>query len=429
MQQPLVNPEIEKKLLALATQHSEAALAVQKGGGKELFNGNFHQQIWAAIEQLLNNKTPVQYTMVRDLLDAKRGTKAHRLDKLMQEHAHIPLADAHVYIPILGDYAERRRLADVAATFATGVFDLTTHTRDVRALVQGELVKKSLVQATDNKTLFDEMPGISDSLKAYKNADESIQFPFNSVSNVTGPLKPGDLVLLAARPSMGKTTFAINVATHIARHHPVLFFSLEMGREQIALKVLASELDVTYGELQEDTALEWMRHPTGDKGELLKNLYIYDSISGSLASLKAAVFDAISFGKTPGLVVVDYIQLMGLGSTEGERDSSREREISVVSRGLKLLAKEIKAPILALSQLNRNVEQRANKRPVLSDLRDSGSLEQDADMVLFLFREEYYRKGAVPGLTDVLVLKNRMGPTGTASIYLDAEKSRFYEGA
>lgn len=428
-QEPLVNIEIEKKLLALAVQHSEAALAVQKGGGKELFNGNFNRQIWGAIEQLLDHKTPIQYLLVRDILDAKRGPKAHRLDKLMQEHADIPLADAHVYVPILADYAERRRLAIVAAQFTNGVFDLTTHTAQVKGLLQSSLDAKSLVQVEANRALFDDLPKISDQLKAYKDADQSIIFPFEGVGKITGALKPGDFILLAARPSMGKTTFAINVASFIARTKPVLFFSLEMGAEQIGLKVLASELDLTHSEIQEDAALEWMREPTGPIAPLLRNLYVYDGIKGDVDSLKSVVYDFVSMGKAPGLIVVDYIQLMGSRHQEEGKDSSREREVSIVSRNLKLLAKEIKAPILALSQLNRQVEQRANKTPVLSDLRDSGSLEQDADLVVFLFREEYYKKGAVPGLTEVLILKNRMGPTGMTSIYLEAEKSRFYEGA
>lgn len=425
----LVNLELERKLLALAASHAEAALAVNKSGGEALFNGRQHKLIYAAVESLLLASRPIERTLVRDTLDSRRGRNAHYFEGLFRDAEQVSLADTSSYIGILADYAERRRLAGLGGGFFSSVFDLARDIRAEKALFTQTLGDtKACFSPQSSTSLFDDFPAIGAQIESQQMADKRIVFPWKGLASIVGPLKPGDFNIIAARPSMGKTTFALNVAMHLAALGPVLFFSLEMGKEQLGVKLMSAYYGKPQETFETPQAIAWMKSPRGKVESVIKNLYIYDNFNGSIDTVRGVVFDFLATGKQPVLIVVDYIQLMGHGSIRSAKDESREREISLVSRGLKILAKEARCPILALSQLNRRVEERANKTPVLSDLRDSGSLEQDADLVGMLFREDYYRRDAVPGLTDVMILKNRMGPTGNAQLLLEAELSRFMEG-
>ena len=215
---------------------------------------------------------------------------------------------------------------------------------------------------------------------------------FGDLDRLTAGFQPSDLIILAARPSMGKTTFALNIAEHVAVNLkiPVVVFSLEMSKEQLAMKLLCSEAGVDNqrirtGNLQEE---DWPRlsHALGRLSE--STMFIDDSPGLSVLDVRAKA-RRIKSEYGLGLIVIDYLQLM-----QGpKRIENRQQEVSEISRGLKALARELSVPVIALSQLSRAVEQRQNKRPALSDLRESGSLEQDADLVCFLYREDYYEPG------------------------------------
>ncbi len=238
---------------------------------------------------------------------------------------------------------------------------------------------------------------------------------FYDLDRLTAGFQAGDLIVLAARPSMGKTALAINIAEHVALNEglPVAVFSMEMGAAQLAVRVVGSigRIDQSHlrtGKLTDD---EWPR--LTETIEKLRSIPFHIDESAGLSSgeLRASSRRlARQCGKL-GLIVVDYLQLMSGSTNDGE---NRATELGEISRGLKMLAKELQCPVIALSQLNRSVETRPDKRPMMSDLRESGAIEQDADIVMFIYRDEYYTKEACkePGVAEIIIAKQRNGPTG-----------------
>lgn len=234
------------------------------------------------------------------------------------------------------------------------------------------------------------------------------------------PFKPGRVVVLAARPSMGKSALAINIASHIGKEKSVLFFSLEMPKDEIVERVLSSSIGIDYGLIQGDGLPDedWGRISQGDHALKHSSLYIDDQAGSTLNQLMAK---ARKHKHKHGLdlIVIDYVQLMqGVGS-------NRTEEIGSISRGLKEMAKDLECPVLLLSQLNRGVESRPNKRPMMSDLRQSGDIEQDADCILFLYRHEVYHEGSRPNVAELIVSKNRQGKTGTYGLTWQGQYQRF----
>ena len=243
---------------------------------------------------------------------------------------------------------------------------------------------------------------------------------FYDLDRYTAGLQPGDLIVLAARPSMGKTAFALNMAEHVAVHEglPVVVFSMEMGASQLALRMVGSlgridQQHLRTGALRDD---EWGRLTEAVDRLGKAAVFIDESPALNPAELRArARRQARQCGKL-GLIVVDYLQLMS--GTTSSNDENRATVIGEISRGLKALAKELQCPVLALSQLNRSVESRTDKRPMMSDLRESGAIEQDADVIMFIYRDDYYTKDACkePGVAEIIIGKQRNGPTGTVKL-------------
>ena len=251
---------------------------------------------------------------------------------------------------------------------------------------------------------------------------------FYDLDRMTAGLQPGDMVVLAARPSMGKTAFAINIAEHVALNEglPVAVFSMEMGAAQLAVRIVGSIGRIDQGHLRTGKLSdeEWPR--LTEAIEKLRNISLHiDETAGLTASeLRAnARRLARQCGKL-GLIVVDYLQLM---SGSGGDNENRATELGEISRGLKMLAKELGCPVIALSQLNRSVETRPDKRPMMSDLRESGAIEQDADIIMFIYRDEYYTKDACkePGVAEIIIAKQRNGPTGVVKLAFLNKLTRF----
>jgi replicative DNA helicase len=250
---------------------------------------------------------------------------------------------------------------------------------------------------------------------------------FYDLDRMTSGLQAGDLVVLAARPSMGKTAFAVNIAEHVALNEglPVAVFSMEMGASQLAVRVVGSIGRIDQGHLRTGklTDEEWPR--LADAIERLRtvSLHIDETPGLTPSELRAnARRLARQCGKL-GLIVVDYLQLMSGSTTGGD---NRATELGEISRGLKMLAKELQCPVIALSQLNRSVEQRTDKRPMMSDLRESGAIEQDADIIMFIYRDDYYNKESKdPGVAEIIIGKQRNGPTGTVRLTFLKPLTRF----
>jgi replicative DNA helicase len=241
---------------------------------------------------------------------------------------------------------------------------------------------------------------------------------FYDLDRMTAGLQPGDLIVLAARPSMGKTAFALNIAEHVAVAEglPAVVFSMEMGASQLALRMVGSlgridQQHLRTGALKDD---EWGRLTEAVDKLSKASVFIDETPALNSAELRArARRQARQCGKL-GLIVVDYLQLMSGSSSS---DENRATEIGEISRGLKALAKELQCPVIALSQLNRSVESRNDKRPMMSDLRESGAIEQDADVIMFIYRDEYYNKETKePGVAEIIIGKQRNGPVGTVKL-------------
>ncbi len=243
---------------------------------------------------------------------------------------------------------------------------------------------------------------------------------FYDVDRLTAGLQKGDLIVLAARPSMGKTAFALNIAEHVAVSEglPVLVFSMEMGASQLALRMVGSLGRIDQSGLRTGNLKDHDWEKLAEAVDRLKNASIFIDETPALNSVELRARSrrmARQFGGTLGLIVVDYLQLMS-GSSSGS-DENRATEIGEISRGLKALAKELQCPVIALSQLNRSVESRNDKRPMMSDLRESGAIEQDADVIMFIYRDEYYNKDSKePGIAEIVIGKQRNGPVGTVKL-------------
>ena len=268
-----------------------------------------------------------------------------------------------------------------------------------------------------------------------KQAVTGVATDYSKFDEMTAGFQPGDLVIIAARPSMGKTAFVMNCAQNAALNHgvPTLVFSLEMSKESLIERVLCSEARVESQKLRSGflETRDWIGI-TKAAGRIAEApIWIDDSGSPSLMEIRAKCrrwrSDSSIFPQgleQIGLVVVDYLQLVH-GTPQG-REQNREREISEISRGFKALAKELKVPVLALSQLNRSVESRADKRPMASDLRESGAIEQDADVICFIYRDEFSNKESPDrGVAEIIIGKQRNGPTGTARLAFLNQYTRF----
>ena len=253
-----------------------------------------------------------------------------------------------------------------------------------------------------------------------KGAQEvtGVRTGFHDLDRMTAGMQPGDLIIVAGRPSMGKSSLAMNIAEHVAVEDrlPVLVFSMEMSASQLAVRMVGSvgRIDQTHlrtGRLADD---EWQR--LSDAVDRMKsaNVFIDETPALTPGEVRARARRQARASGQLGLIVVDYLQLMSGSATSEE---NRATELGEISRGLKALAKELKCPVIALSQLNRSVEGRTDKRPMMSDLRESGALEQDADTIALLYRDDYYYKDSKePGVAEVIIAKQRNGPTGTVKL-------------
>lgn len=311
----------------------------------------------------------------------------------------------------LSCYAGESTLDDILQNTEKKVFDL--------------IQKRHVSDTTDiKKVIFSVVESIAAAAKSGGTVT-GIPTGFYDLDYKMAGLQNSDLILIAARPSMGKTAFALNIAEYVTvkKNVTTAIFSLEMSKEQLAKRILAmnSRVDsqkLRTGDLSDE---EWMDIVDSAKTIGETNLIIDDTPGISVGELRSKC-RKLKIEKNLGLVMIDYIQLM----TGGKKIESRQQEISEISRSLKALAREIDAPIIALSQLSRKVESRDDKRPMLSDLRESGAIEQDADVVMFIYRDEYYNKDTeTPGVTEIIIGKQRNGPIGTVRLGWKSELTKF----
>jgi replicative DNA helicase len=427
---PPHNLEAEESLLgAMMLSRDAITSAVEARVEASDFYKPAHTHVYEAVMSLYSQGEPVDPITVSeelrraDLLDAMGGKAA-----LLRIQALTPAsANAAHYAKIVGELALLRRLISVAGDIAEMGYDQSDDVTDT--LDRAE----SLVFEVAERRVADSMVGISDALQETLDQLEQL---YGSSGEVTGVptgyldlddlllgLQPSNLVVVAARPGAGKTAFALGAAANVAMaaRRPVLFFSMEMGTLELTKRMLAGEARVDARKLQTGKIPEsdWTRisHAVGRLAEA--PLFIDDNPHCTVMEMRAKARRTKARHGDLALVVVDYLQLMT--PSTARRSENRQVEVAEISRGLKILARELECPVVALSQLNRQLEYRQDKRPMLADLRESGSLEQDADVVVFLYRDEIYNpESDQRGTAEVIVAKHRNGPTGVTRLaFLD----------
>jgi replicative DNA helicase len=426
------NLEAEQSLLGAMLLSREAiAVAIETVRDEEFYRPA-HGHIYTAILDLYAQGEAVDPITVADEL-GRAGLLAEvgGLPGLLDLQGNTPaISTAARYARIVHEHATLRELITVSSSIAEIGY---AHPTDVEAAVDEA---ETLVFAVADRRSRDSIAplhellsdGIDDLGLLYERGQAVTGVPtgFVELDERLLGLQPSSLYILGARPSMGKTAMALNIAVHAAveGNVPVLMFSLEMGRKELTKRVLSSEARVDSTRLRNGSLLEqdWgkISHSLGRLSE--GALYIDDDPALTLMGIRGKARRVKSRAGGLGLIVIDYLQLMQ-GRQKAE---NRQVEISEISRGLKILARELEVPVIALSQLSRNLENRADKRPMLADLRESGSLEQDSDVVLFIYRDEVYNaESADHGVAEVIIAKQRNGPTGVIRLAFLDQYTRF----
>ena len=394
-----------------------------------------HEIIYDAILSLYSHGEPTDVITVTDEL-TKVGelSRAGGAEYLHTLTSLVPTAaNAGYYANIVGEKALLRRLVEAGTRITQMGYKAEGEVLDLVNNAQAEIYSVTGSQETEDYVPLTEAVTVAiDEIEAAKHKDGSmtgVPTGFSELDELTNGLHPGQMIIVAARPALGKSTLALDFARAAAIKHdmPTIFFSLEMGRSEIAMRLLSAEASVPLQSMRKGTVdnRDWTTI-AATRGRINDApLYIDDSPNMTLVEIRAK---CRRLKQRVGLkmVVIDYLQLM----TSGKRVESRQQEVSEFSRALKLLAKELQVPVIALSQLNRGPEQRADKLPALSDLRESGSIEQDADMVILLHRESAYEKdNPRAGEADLIVAKHRNGPTRTVTVAFQGHYSRFTDRA
>ena len=410
--------------------------------GDLLTDGDFyryeHKLVYAAIGGLINASRPADIITVFEQLQSLG--KAEEIGGLAYLNAlaqYVPsAANIRRYAEIVRERAILRKLVSASDEIATAAFNPQGKPVD-RILDEAEQKifnigeegsrMKQGFQAMDSLVvqLLDRVQEMADN----PNDITGVPTGFYDFDKMTSGMQAGDLIILAARPSMGKTSLAINIAEHVALNEqlPVAVFSMEMGAAQLAVRIVGSIGRIDQGHLRTGrlTDEEWPR--LTEAIEKLRNISLHiDETPGlTVSELRAnARRLARQCGGKLGLIVVDYLQLMSTSTSMS--DENRATAVGEISRGLKMLAKELGCPLIALSQLSRGVESRTDKRPMMSDLRESGAIEQDADVIMFIYRDDYYNKDSKePGVSEVIISKQRNGPTGTVKLAFVKQHTKF----
>lgn len=390
---------------------------------EEDFYREDNKAIYSAILNLYNRAEPIDIITVKSELESMgKFEQVGGLEYLAELPEKVPTtANAIKYIKIVEEKAILRNLIKTANEIIELGYDPTEDVEDIMESAEKKIFNimqdKNQKGYTPIKDVLVESFTQLEELYNRKQHITGVPTGFSELDYKTAGFHGSDLILIAARPAMGKSAFALNIATNAAikSNTPVAIFSLEMSKEQMVNRILCSEAmvdsnKVRTGKLEED---DWVKL-AGAIGPLSESeIYIDDTPGISVMEIRAKC-RKLKLEKNIGMVVIDYLQLV---QGSNKRNGSREQEISEISRSLKILAKEIDVPVVALSQLSRAVEQRPDHRPMLSDLRESGAIEQDADIVMFLYRDDYYnQESEKKDIAEVIIAKHRGGSTGTVDL-------------
>ena len=413
--------------------------ALQKcveGLTSDQFYSDAHGKIFNVISSLAENGSPIDLTTVTAELDRRKELKQIGGVEYLSEIASLVPSAANVdeYIKIVEEKAILRRLIDSAIEIETDGYQSTEDISDILDRAEKKILnvvktKKGTEFRTIQDVLFKTQADL-EKLSQNRGDITGIATGFYDIDKITSGLHPNELIIIAARPAMGKTAFALNLATNIAMNSKktVALFNMEMGAEQLATRMLASvgqiELNrLVSGKLEHN---DWKRVNEAISRLADTKLYMDDTPGMTIAEIRAKCRRLASSQDGLDIIIIDYLQLISGGPKYA---GNRQQEIAEISRSLKTLAMELEIPIIALAQLSRSVDGRDDKRPILSDLRESGSIEQDADIVAFLYRDDYYNKdSAIDEFTsksEFIIGKHRNGPTTTINLIFRRNKATF----
>lgn len=430
---PPQSHEAEQSVLGSILIDQESIARVADIVSPEDYYHEAHRQIYQAMLNLFEHRSPIDLVTVSEELEkAKHFESVGGATYLTNLVNSVPSAsNVEHYAAIVGQKATLRRLIQASTKIGELGFDEELDIAKVLDNAEQSLFAVSQRSLKQNfvaiKDILAESFERIDELHKNKGVLRGVPTGFRDLDALLSGLQRSDLVIIAARPSMGKTAIVTNIAAHAAikEKKSVAFFSLEMGRDQLADRLTSLESGVDSWRIRTgnltDEDFEKIGYAFGTLAEA--PIFIDDSPTLNIMEIRSKC-RRLQMDKGLDLVVVDYLQLME-GRSRGN-ENNRVQEISEISRSLKTLAREINVPVIALSQLSRAVEQRPDKRPMLSDLRESGSIEQDADVVMFIYRDEYYHKDSDrKGITELLIRKHRNGPIGDVELFFIPEQTRF----
>ncbi len=426
--------EAEQAVIGSMLTDKDAVVSAIEVLKEDDFYRDDNKAIYSAILNLYNRAEPIDIITVKAELEAMgKFEQVGGLEYLAELPEKVPTtANSMKYIKIVEEKSTLRNLIKTANEIIELGYDPT---EDVDDIMEGAEKKIFNIMQNKNQKGYSAMKDILvdsftqlEELYNRKQHITGVPSGFTDLDYRTAGFHGSDLILIAARPAMGKSAFALNIATNAAvkAKVPVAIFSLEMSKEQMVNRILCSEAmvdsnKVRTGKLEED---DWTKlaEAIGPLSEA--EIYIDDTPGISVMEIRAKC-RKLKLEKNIGMVVIDYLQLV---QGSNKRNGSREQEISEISRSLKILAKELNVPVIALSQLSRAVEQRPDHRPMLSDLRESGAIEQDADIVMFLYRDDYYNEDSdKKGIAEVIIAKHRGGSTGTVDLVWLGSYTKFVD--
>jgi replicative DNA helicase len=388
-----------------------------------------HRVIFSAVAKLINATKPADIvTVYEELNNLGKAEEVGGLSYLNSLAQYVPsAANIRRYAEIVREKSILRKLISASDGIATKAFSpegdsvadiLDGAEKAIFAIgEEGSRMKQGFASMDSLvTTLIDRVQEMADN----PNDITGVPTGFYDFDRMTSGMQAGDLIVLAARPSMGKTSLAVNIAEHVALREqlPVAVFSMEMSAAQLAVRIVGSIGRVDQGRLRTGKLLdeEWPRLTEAIEKLRTVSMHIDETPGLKPGELRANARRLARKEGKLGLIVIDYLQLMS-GSRGSGNEENRATELGEISRSLKALAKELQCPVIALSQLNRGVEQRPDKRPMMSDLRESGAIEQDADVIMFIYRDDYYNKESKePGVAEIIIAKQRNGPTGTCKL-------------
>ena len=428
---PPQNPQAEASLIGSLLIDKDAIIKIADIVHIDDFYIDKNGLIFSAIIKLFEKREPLDVVTLSEELEKQGSLKEVGGASYLTDLVNGVPSASHVvqYAQIVAQKATLRRLIEAASQINSMAYDEEEQLDSLLDNAEKTLFDVSQKHLRQNfvsiKDVLAESFDRLDSLHKDKDSIRGVPTGFSGIDNVLAGLQKSDLIILAARPSMGKTSLALNIAQNVATKEgvPVGIFSLEMSKEQLIDRLLASEAGIDSWKLRtgnlEDKDFEKINKAMGVLAEA--PLYIDDSAMANVMEMRTKA-RRLQSEHDLGLIVIDYLQLMS-----GRAGSdNRVQEISEISRGLKGLARELNVPVIALSQLSRSVEQRTPKIPQLSDLRESGSIEQDADVVMFIYREDYYEKDTEKkNIAEVLIKKHRNGPTGDVELFFQPEQTLF----